>query len=109
MMVDQQSSERMLLPGPVGDPQVVPGRVEDPEVRQAPGPVLEILTARSPRQACQPPRRARRLAPEHADYSLIPHVRVLAVVHETWTRAASFAVESPEGARHSPEFCATTW
>ena len=40
MMVDQQSSERMLLPGAVGDPQVVPGRVEDPEVRQAPGPVL---------------------------------------------------------------------
>jgi hypothetical protein len=39
----------------------------------------------------------------------IPHVRVLALVQETWTREAALAVESPEGATHNPEFTATTW
>jgi hypothetical protein len=34
---------------------------------------------------------------------------VVAVVQETWTRAAPTAVESPEGARHKPELTATTW
>jgi hypothetical protein len=42
-------------------------------------------------------------------HTVIFQVRVLAVVQETWTIGAALAVESPDGARHRPEFCATTW
>lgn len=37
------------------------------------------------------------------------HVRAPAVEQETWTRPVAFAVESPAGATHRPEFSATTW
>ena len=40
---DRAVDERTLLPGPAGDPKVVPSGIDDPEVRQAPRAILEIL------------------------------------------------------------------
>jgi hypothetical protein len=45
---DSVVDEGTPLPGPAGDPQVIPSRVGNPEVRQAPRAILEIPLRRPP-------------------------------------------------------------
>ena len=44
----QRGLKQRLLPSPAGDPEVIPSGIDDSEIRQAPGPILEILLKRPP-------------------------------------------------------------